>query len=828
MNSATLLESEATTPSPGVWQQTLEKIVLSGIPHKLILGLNYSGMHDTAIALVSRTGEILLASSLERLTRVKQDGRPPHPLLVGLPWDMIDAVAVSTNERPWSPGDPASILHPQPLPVPRTSLLEHGSGFYECLDTLPVPKKFICHQLSHAASAFWLSGLEEALCLTYDGGMCNSPWFGGLYRASHAKGITPLDRFAASHYAKITSLYSVVTGILGFSPNKHEGKITGLAAYGRPTERCRRILDQLFTTEYLQMESLVEWLDVYSKVSSPALVVNSLKREELLRNFGKISREEIAATLQQMTEEHVLEILKRARQQGWDSPHICLSGGLFANVKLNQRIREFGFRSVFVSPPMTDDGTAVGAALMLASSRKEFSPRAAPGVFWGPEFGSDEIENALKEHHLIHFREKDAASFVAEKLGEGRVVGIFQGRMEFGPRALGNRSILSQATKPEVNTTLNARLRRTEFMPFAPITRAEDVSDCYVGLDGVEHTAEFMTITCSCTEKMSREAPAVVHVDGTARPQIVRRLIQPFIHEILTEYRKRTGISALINTSFNVHEEPIVCSPSDAIRGFLEAGVDFLYLEGGYIVSLEENAKSACDFLRKRMAEPTHKDLQLASINNHLHHVSAVADERLRGLIEKELMILSLSRELKRLTAEFENMHRVADERLSGLIEKEEVIRSLSAELKRLRTELENMNGVAGERLGNMIEKEKMILSLSAELKMLRTELEGMNGVAHERLSGLIEKEEVILSLSTELKRLTAEIESMSGVAHVHFGDLIEKEEVILSLLGELESATQELQTTEQMVGLKSIGRRLERLVRYVKARAISLCGIHR
>jgi carbamoyltransferase len=155
--------------------------------------------------------------------------------------------------------------------------------------------------------------------------------------------------------------------------------------------------------------------------------------------------------------------------------------------------------------------------------------------------------------------------------------------MEFGPRALGNRSILYPATDTSVNDWLNKQLGRNEFMPFAPVTLAEHASECYVNTEGAEFTSQFMTVTFECTEKMKRQSPAVVHVDGTARPQLISELINPRYYKILDEYHSRTGIPSLINTSFNMHEEPIVCSPGDAIRAFLQAGLDCLAI-GDYLV----------------------------------------------------------------------------------------------------------------------------------------------------------------------------------------------------------------------------------------------------
>jgi carbamoyltransferase len=624
----------------------------------LVLGLNYSGAHDSAVALLEPSGDIVSACALERLSRVKQDSRWPESLLSTLPWDRVETVAVPTDEWPWSPLNPHSQLHPVPLTAPRSDFLAHGQPFYDHLTSLPRPVRFVCHQAAHAASAFWLSGFDEALCLTYDGGMFNSPWFGGLYRANRS-GIEPLDRFASSHYAKITTLYSIVTALLGFTPNKHEGKITGLAAYGRSTGQICDVLYELLTTDYLEMESVAEWFHIYSDVYSATLSTNPVAKAKMLSRFGDARQEDIAATLQTIAEDHVLEILRRARDHGWQSDAICLAGGLFANVKINQRVKELGFRSIFIAPPMTDDGTALGAALAVVSDGPAFQPKAVAHMFLGPDYGAGEIEAALQQFGLRYSRVEQPEQLLAERLSEGAVVGIFQGCMEFGPRALGNRSILSQATDPTINRSLNDRLRRTEFMPFAPITRAEDAAECYVGLDGAEHAARFMTITCGCMEEMRRKSPAAVHVDGTARPQLVDRETTPLLHAILSAYRERTGIASLINTSFNVHEEPIVCSPLDAIRGFLETGIDYLYLAGGFLISFQENLPAAVKWMRQALAMPDQKEEALAAENAVVKqragdYLAAVHATR-ATLSESRKQAESLSNELRETAATSES-----------------------------------------------------------------------------------------------------------------------------------------------------------------------------
>ncbi len=736
---------------------------LGGDSKGLILGINYSGVHDSAIALLGSSGETLFACALERLSRVKQDGRPPDMLLKDLPWDRIEATAISTHEFPWSPADPRSVLHPTPLVEPRTDFLAHENSFYDYIGGLPGAKRFICHHLSHAASAFWASGFDEGLCLVYDGGMFNSPWFGGLYRASRSNGIEALDRFAASHYAKITSLYSIITALLGFKPNKHEGKITGLAAYGTPDDGIREILNDLFTADYPKMERVAEWLHAYSVTDPPVLAVDRIRCAELAARFRGLTRENIAATLQQMAEDHVIRILSRARELGWRSETICLAGGLFANVKINQRVREFGLRQVFIAPPMTDDGTALGAALVLASERAGFSARAAGSMFLGPCYDDREIVRALNEFSLNWRKIDDPAGYLAERLSEGAVVGIFQGRMEFGPRALGNRSILSQASDPEINVRLNGRLRRTEFMPFAPVTRMADAAECYISLNGAEHAAEFMTMTFRCTNKMQQQSPAVVHVDGTARPQLVRREIHPLIHEILDAYQRRTGIPSLINTSFNVHEEPIVCSPSDAIRGFLETGIDILYLEGGFLVEFEKNLPAALERMGVVLLNLSRSESELLSENAVLNRRAAHAEQR---------------------ASEFES---AANERLAELLDKDRANSELHAALRDMRTQLERAVAkigeqdqrsialeAANERLAESLEKERANSELHAALGDLRTQIQravamigeqgqrsiALEAAANERPAESLEKERVIHELDAALGAVRVDFEN--------------------------------------------------------------------
>lgn len=225
---------------------------------------------------------------------------------------------------------------------------------------------------------------------------------------------------------------------------------------------------------------------------------------------------------------------------------------------------------------MNDQGIAVGAGLDYLARRGLVRPERLPNVYLGPEFDDDACVRAIEDAGLSYSEESDIERTVAELLAQGHVVARFAGRMEYGPRALGNRSILYRSDDPSVNDWLNRKLRRTEYMPFAPATLAEHAAACYGPIDRCVDCVRFMTIALDCTEAMRRVSPGAVHVDGTARPQVVFESDNPSYYRILRLYYERTGIPSVLNTSFNMHEEPIVCSPADACRALIASGLPYL------------------------------------------------------------------------------------------------------------------------------------------------------------------------------------------------------------------------------------------------------------
>jgi carbamoyltransferase len=247
---------------------------------------------------------------------------------------------------------------------------------------------------------------------------------------------------------------------------------------------------------------------------------------------------------------------------------------------------------------MDDSGLAVGGAFAALAEEPGSDPKRLlqrlKNVYFGPQYGDDEIRACIEAFGFQATYESRITDVVATLLAEGHVVARFTGRMEYGPRALGHRSILYQTTDPSINDWLNAQLLRTEFMPFAPATLQEYAHECFEELDGARDSARYMTITFNCTEKMRAQSPGVVHVDGTARPQILDPETAPDFYQIAKAYHKLTGIPSLINTSFNMHGEPIVCTPEDALRSFKEGKLPYLAIGHWLVVNpeLQKNGES--------------------------------------------------------------------------------------------------------------------------------------------------------------------------------------------------------------------------------------------
>ncbi len=556
----------------------------------VIIGLSPIA-HESAVGVLV-DGKLVAAAAEERFTRVKNQGGFPHRALswcmakAGVSAADVDHVAYAAlpfhRERLRDlEGFGRNLMFVATANDRAERKLAHLANYAKnlvfhsdwtgverhivhALEGYGLGKKlvFVDHHRAHCAAAYYTSGFERALVVSLDG--YGSGQAGSFY-LGEGNGIRLLSPVPYPH--SLGTFYRRVTQALGFKPNRHEGKIVGLAAFGDPSKLYDEVRDRFdfSSDDYFRYKSSQ---DPY------------FERKLAARH----SREDVAAAYQKVLEDVATTYIERwVRRTG--ATRIACAGGVFANVKMNQRVMEIpGVEEMFVFPAMGDGGVGVGAAYALqADLTGTLSPTRLPNAYLGPAYTDREIERALVASGMAFKQPPSMTESVAAHLVENRVVARFDGAMEFGPRALGNRSILYPAKDPTVNKWLNDRLRRTEFMPFAPITLASRAEELYSNVDRMRYTAEFMTITSDCTERMRAESPAAVHVDGTARPQLVSTDTNQAVFDILTEYERRTGIPTLINTSYNMHEEPIVCSPEDAIRAFQDGGLEVLAI-GSYIV----------------------------------------------------------------------------------------------------------------------------------------------------------------------------------------------------------------------------------------------------
>ena len=435
---------------------------------------------------------------------------------------------------------------------------------------ITAPIEYVDHHRSHAASAYYTSGFEDALVITADGG--GDGLAGSVYTGKSGK----LD--VVAEWPRVHSpgnFWFLITYICGFNPIKHGGKITGLAAY-TVCEEAHQILSEFYGYDeeklcFLNKKHLL-FHDAY----------HTLK--DALAGFTK---EQIAYGAQKVLEETIVGVIKAAVYRTGQR-RVALSGGTFANVRLNQKILELdNVDEIFIHPHMGDGGVAIGAALDYTTRTGGLLPQSIADVYWGNTVTNAEIRRTLSEYPVRYEKLDDPSEAIADSLVRREVIGLFNGGMEYGPRALGHRSILAEPTDPTMMDWLNKRLERTEFMPFAPIILEEDAPLYFENFDAGRLPARFMTVCFDVTDFGKEMAPGIVHKDGTARPQIVNETTNEYVYKALKAYKEKNGLSLGINTSFNKHEEPIVCHPRDAIQELLRGGVDVLFLENYKVEPLE-------------------------------------------------------------------------------------------------------------------------------------------------------------------------------------------------------------------------------------------------
>jgi carbamoyltransferase len=577
--------------------------------------------HDSAAALVE-DGRILAAAQEERFTRKKHDaGFPVNAIrycLESASVDLNEVDYVIYYEKPFikferlletylanAPSGFRSFRIAIPLWIKdklfQKRNLEERLKDFSRTGTVDDKLLFAEHHQSHAASAFFPSPFQEAIVLTLDG---VGEW--ATTSVSIGRGNT-LERVRAIHWPHSAGLlYSAFTYYTGFKVNSGEYKVMGLAPYGSPTY-ADAILEKIVDLK----EDGSFWLDQSYFNYATGLTMTSRKFHDL---FGGPPRDpespitqrhmDLAASVQKVTEEIMLGMTRNLAAT-YQIENLCLAGGVALNCVANGGVvRDGSFKRVWIQPAAGDAGGAVGAALAAyhqylgCARRTNGALDAMQGSYLGPDFSQAEVENRLAAAGAKFTVIGEAALFerTCDALEAGHAVGWFQGRMEFGPRALGARSILGDPRNPQMQKTLNLKVKyRESFRPFAPSVLREDVADYFELDDDSPYMLLVADVKHNRRRPMTREQerlfgierlnvarsdiPAVTHVDYSARIQTVHAETNPRYHALLSAFKKRTGCSVLVNTSFNVRGEPIVCTPEDAFRCFMGTELDLLVVE---------------------------------------------------------------------------------------------------------------------------------------------------------------------------------------------------------------------------------------------------------
>jgi carbamoyltransferase len=555
-----------------------------------ILGIN-SYLHDSSAALY-QDGKLVFAAEEERFSRIKKDVSFPRLAIQAaldhggiLPKD-LDAVAFGWNRGGITQLHTLRSMLSGRLPVSakmsadvfmaaaREMYRANGKQQLRRLCQVPpsTPVFHIDHHLAHAWSAYAPSGFDEALVIVADGRGATQATT--LY---HARDGTLKLVKAMAWPNSLGAFYEAFTDLLGFERHNDEWKVMGLAAYGEPDRDLSAFLRT--TSDGYRLNARLVCGSWWNDISQLERILGPRRQPEVL-----ITHEDrnLAASVQKATEEAMYALVREGvRLTGCRT--LCLAGGVAMNSKANGRLLASGLvDELFVQPAATDDGTAVGAALAAHQRLGRSVPRSRlTDVYLGPEFSHEDMAAAVRTYKLHGMKLANLEEQVASVLRVGAIVGWFQGRMEFGPRALGSRSILADPTSAKMKDRVNRSVKfRENWRPFAPSVLAESAGDYFEGASD----AAFMTITFDVRPSKRDRIPAVTHTDNTARVQTVSRDSNPRYWRLIKEFERQAGVPVLLNTSFNLRGEPIVCTPKDAIRTFYSSGLDFLVL-GDYLIA---------------------------------------------------------------------------------------------------------------------------------------------------------------------------------------------------------------------------------------------------
>ncbi len=569
-----------------------------------ILGLSCF-YHDSAACLMI-DGKIVAAGAQERFSRIKHDNNFPKLAIdyclkeAGLAINELDTIVF--YEKPIWKFDRIIHQHLEKFPISYQAFIDTSATWLnQKLNIKKILKDelhyhgqitFLPHHLSHSASTYYLSPFQKATIVTIDG---VGEW------ATTTVGMGQKDKIQIDQEIKFPHslglLYSTLTAYLGFRVNNDEYKVMGLAAYGDP-KPYKKYFDQLITLHTDGSYTLnMKYFDYTWAQHMPAKEMVKLFGYPIRKAESKIYKyhQDIAAALQQKLEAAVFNLLIKTYQK-YKIDNLCLAGGVALNSVMNAKIlRNTPFKKLYIPPDPSDAGAAMGAALYVDRNpefidqnqknktshvvmAKSFSP------YLGPSYMSFQVKQALDEARLKYKFYQDRQQLlekVSDFLIKKKVIGWYQGRMEWGPRALGNRSILAAATSRDMQDILNAKVKKREmFRPFAPVILKEYFDEYFQADQPLPKIADYMLLVYPFTKKGMVKIPATTHVDGTGRPQSIARKDNPLYYDLVDTYRQKTGIPVIINTSFNIRGEPIVCTPQDAIRCFLGTEIDYLVIDG--------------------------------------------------------------------------------------------------------------------------------------------------------------------------------------------------------------------------------------------------------
>lgn len=600
---------------------------------EIILGIS-AYYHDSAAAII-KDGEIIAAAHEERFTRIKQDSSFPinaaKYVLEEAGIEYSNLAAVVFYDKPFlkferlletyhafAPSGLGSFLTAIPVWIKEKlfmkkmlneELAKLGEG--------KVPILFPEHHLSHAASAFYPSPYEEAAILTIDG---VGEWATTTIGHGKDNKIKMLRELHFPH--SIGLLYSSFTYYTGFKVNSGEYKLMGLAPYGNPeASQTKEFKEKIFNTLIDVREDGSLLLNMkYFSYATGLKMTNDKKWEKLFgipprKGESEITQDymNMALAIQEVTEEIVLKLAKTAKKLT-NCKYLTMAGGVALNSVVNGKLLSSGlFEDIWIQPAAGDAGGALGAAyaawyIWKDKKRTITKPDSMKGAYLGPEFSDKKILHVANKYDakFTHFEDfEELIKIVAKKISEGSVVGWFQGRMEFGPRALGNRSILGDARNPDMQKKMNLKIKYREgFRPFAPTVLEEDIEEYFV----LNKTSPYMLLVIPVKDErrnpipegynemelykrlynLRSDVPAITHIDYSARIQSVHKDTNPKYWKLINEFKNQTDYGVIVNTSFNVRGEPIVCTPDDAYRCFMRTEMDFLVLGDYFFIKTEQ------------------------------------------------------------------------------------------------------------------------------------------------------------------------------------------------------------------------------------------------